>query len=1594
MADAEVAGEGGRTTEVEGARARLDEAVAVVGDATDEAKRTRVRGNHRSQAGVDRAGEADGAGAELVISDEDGAVSKGQAGEGGVEVRALGIDGGGREGRHEDGVVDLTGAEVIVAGRRGRGRPEEVARVDELGIRHGAVGADAVGRRIRTGILHLEATAASLVMADVDDGVVTRGEVDRAERRRGEAYALTGSAPLASVFSGDLYAVDGQATLVVLRSVEGVDTARGDLERTRVDEGRVELPVGYVGDDRRREALIGEVAQESTRDDGTGGLGGVGDGIQRGVRTAELATEGRGQPTLGEASRCGGAVDRLDCAVDDVRHHEHRERRPAVDGDGLARTEGRARGVGQLCRAVVTRGRAVQRRVERDGGAGREGVVAAEEDAAVTGVDRTGRIREAAADQGQVGVSRGEDLQARGAAREQRARAREGHGVRRPADAGEVEHRVRGEVQRTHQDRVDLVVAADVEDGRSEVGVEGHVVAEGDDGVVAEVRAEGKLAAVHRDGASAQDVGLTGLLEADQGAVVQDDAARGRGLRQGVITPASRGGEARVVAEPQRAGPFLGYDARAAHAAAEHQQGLRGRDADGRVRRQGDVAVEIDAADVLQREAAVDVQLVGEVRRTLASREEGAVGDVERREAQRTLIGTADADIGARGGRGQRRADGEVGIARDRRDDRACRDADAADFHADDQAVGRSGGDDRLASGAARSGGDGKHQRLVEAEERLDARVSGRGVAEEQAAGVEVEGTGDLIAAGELQHAGPRLGDGRGVRQVARDVERDRGPRREGDAIEGVRVDLDGRGRAAEVDLTAEFGHRAVEATTGDDDGVGARRQGQEAGRIDEGRTGAAVVVEDELGQRVGAEERERGTAVDGHDVRRVDLARTARHGDVGVRDGQATGRDDDHAGATVERRAMGRGAGIPALEDRATRVGVGRGHRHAAAVVIEGRDEANRGVGRVIDDGRVERQVLGVGVDVEVLQARGVERAGGQATAVDGRVRRTRKDTAADDVQRVGAAGEVDGVGTTELEGVDGQATRGDVLRRTQGDVLRGRGAGEQAAVVIASEAGRVQRRQAAARDVAEEISAAIDGPATDEVIDEARVGLSGGDKDAGRVVAEAAGSATGIEHRVRRGADEVRQRQDGRVADRRQTAGRRGVGADVRGTARQGGHAEGFGADGSDLAVEGEEAGAQRDRRRIHDAVREIGRRGGGCVIDAELRLVDGDARGISQGAAILQVEDVLRHIGRARVGLRIGEDLELSTCFLDGKVTRENATEEVVRRVVEDEVRGRGRGIGDDAARIDADIGLGVAETADGLGRAVQIQGRTRRDRQITARVEGVVAGVQDDLTCVDGEPAGTRVEVLLGAELQRARQGLGEVDGITERALDVEGRVGVHAHVEVVGSVGAGNDEVGTNDVGDRRTDRAAGSEEAAVRQGQRTETDGVERDRAGAIHQHARGGTRQQAGIARGRVTGRGETDHIGRRAGDGNRVEVRVLILKVIGARGGRSRGELVGGGGQDGRDGGAFRNADAVNRHADREAEGGADGDDRATGDGRGGDRRVVVGLEGLDAADVRARGVTGGVVGREVDAVGVDHVGRSARGEDAVRDARRSRE
>ena len=244
-------------------------------------------------------------------------------------------------------------------------------------------------------------------------------------------------------------------------------------------------------------------------------MGGIRHGIHRGVGTAEFAAEGGGQTTLREARWSGRAIDRLDRTVDDIRNHEHRKRRTVINGDGLIRTKGRTRGVRKLRRTIVTGGRSVGRRVNRDRGTGSESIVAAQEDATIARIDGTGRIGETAPDERQVGISRGEDLQARSPTREERTRTGEGHVIRRATGAGDIKHRVRRDVQRPHQHGVNLIGATDVDGRPHQTGANGDVITEGEDRVVAEGRTKGEQATVEGDGTRTEDVRLAALLEAD-----------------------------------------------------------------------------------------------------------------------------------------------------------------------------------------------------------------------------------------------------------------------------------------------------------------------------------------------------------------------------------------------------------------------------------------------------------------------------------------------------------------------------------------------------------------------------------------------------------------------------------------------------------------------------------------------------------------------------------------------------------------------------------------------------------------------------------------------------------------------------------------------------------------------------------------------------------------------------------------------------------------------------------------------------------------------------------------------------------------------
>ena len=176
------------------------------------------------------------------------------------------------------------------------------------------------------------------------------------------------------------------------------------------------------------------------------------------------------------------------------------------------------------------------------------------------------------------------------------------------------------------------------------------------------------------------------------------------------------------------------------------------------------------------------------------------------------------------------------------------------------------------------------------------------------------------------------------------------------------------------------------------------------------------------------------------------------------------------------------------------------------------------------------------------------------EAAGTNRRIRGSRDDTAADDVQGVGATGKVDSVRTAEPEGIDGLAACRDGLRRTEGNILGSRGACQRTTVIVGWETRRAELTQTTTRDVAEEFTAVHVRPTTDDIIDEARIGLPRGDQDTVGVITQPTRSVANNEHRIRRGAHEVGQGQDRGGADRGQAAGPARGGLESRNTAGQG--------------------------------------------------------------------------------------------------------------------------------------------------------------------------------------------------------------------------------------------------------------------------------------------------------------------------------------------------------------------------------------------------------------------------------------------------------
>jgi hypothetical protein len=125
------------------------------------------------------------------------------------------------------------------------------------------------------------------------------------------------------------------------------------------------------------------------------------------------------------------------------------------------------------------------------------------------------------------------------------------------------------------------------------------------------------------------------------------------------------------------------------------------------------------------------------------------------------------------------------------------------------------------------------------------------------------------------------------------------------------RTDLNRPRRTAEIQEATDRrdGGRVVRSH-GDRRGIGERKDpiGDDA-RI---RT-TAHIIDHQTGERVGADERERRTAVERHDVARIDLTAVRDHRDRGPIDGQATGWKDDGTcvslqaeGSLIDHRAAG----------------------------------------------------------------------------------------------------------------------------------------------------------------------------------------------------------------------------------------------------------------------------------------------------------------------------------------------------------------------------------------------------------------------------------------------------------------------------------------------------------------------------------------------------------------------------------------------------------------------------------------------------------------------------------------------------------------
>ena len=382
--------------------------------------------------------------------------------------------------------------------------------------------------------------------------------------------------------------------------------------------------------------------------------------------------------------------------------------------------------------------------------------------------------------------------------------------------------------------------------------------------------------------------------------------------------------------------------------------------------------------------------------------------------------------------------------------------------------------------------------------------------------------------AAELQHAEARLGDTAILNDGTDDQARL--PRGEVLAVDERRTDRDREGSGAiEVEITRAQGR--------DRGGVDVHRRGGEAGREgerasrDQRRRRAAVVIEGQRGQRVGAREGDARATADRGRLRRDDA--TGDLEESGAVEVEAAGTEATRSGELL----------ITRLQDRAARIGIKAAEletRGARLTVTRRKNEAQRAAGLVVRDDGVKGDVtrvrtVGAMEDVEV--SRLADDTSGEGSVLEDRIGvaviGTKEKAAALNPER--EATEVERadrriIAARDVERVDRDVGEERVGRRradAELDVVAARRVAPQAAAGVAREA-----LVAEAADTVGAVGspfAVDDGPRTDDV-----VGVRQAGRDDEVIAAELAEVAQVIETERGAGADrtrEARHREYGRA-------------------------------------------------------------------------------------------------------------------------------------------------------------------------------------------------------------------------------------------------------------------------------------------------------------------------------------------------------------------------------------------------------------------------------------------------------------------------------